>query len=52
MVVHAAVQALRKLRQEDPKSKATLSQVRAAVSPVPWSQAPKETNIKRKNSLN
>lgn len=30
-VVHAAVLALRKLRQEDPKSKATLSQVRAAV---------------------
>lgn len=29
MVVHAAVLALRKLRQEDPKSKATVSQVTA-----------------------
>jgi hypothetical protein len=29
LVVHAAVLALRKLRQEDPKSKATLSQVTA-----------------------
>lgn len=30
MVVHATVLALRKLRQEDPKFKATLSQVTAA----------------------